>query len=877
MGVVCFMIGKGYGILYYFGDIEKKKLSDLLYRPELILAHTGELGRTETLEEHTALCTKYLRRIIEKKQLDHVLRGMEEQWLARASEDGRELYRKMLFHIIYLHDIGKINCNYQREILKNKNFNKDIEINNSNHSMLSAVIYINEFYNEIDQIPSGKERAILSIFLIMNAYVISKHHGGLDSLTTFIKKLREPDGEGNRIFMEQAPLYRQSYRKDILPDKGKQSLENMLMSMDKKIKYWETEKKEVSFELYVYIRFVASLLLSCDYYSTTEFKNQREVKDFGEIKDIREFYDVFKQQRLYQSIRCYEENEYGKQKTYDNLKDINVLRNELFLDAETSFLENPGESIYYLEAPTGSGKSMVSFNLAFRMLEHNSELNRIFYVYPFNTLIEQNMENLSKIFSDSEKINDIAVVNSLVPIRTMKRDSDKNDLEKKEESVVMSNNIDYVRSLLDRQFLHYPMILTTHVSLFRFLFGSDKEDLFPLAQIANSVIILDEIQSYKNSIWKEIITFLNHYARLLNIKVIIMSATLPNLSKLIDTEARAISLIQDRKKYFCNPIFKDRVELHFDLLDIQEDVMDGLVERVAESAKKDNINILMEFIYRKSADEAYKRICELEIVNKEVMLLTGESSSYERKQIIKAFKERKNIILIATQVIEAGVDLDSNIGYKDISLLDSEEQFLGRVNRHFLKEQEVGQVYFFNLDAAEILYKGDVRKERIHTLSNEEIRSVLMNKEFGLYYERILAYLIEHANRSDGFHEFVENSVSKFDFLSIAKRMNLIDEQFQYSIFFSRTIKVSETEELDGEEVWNNYVDLLEDNEMGYAEKRIKLQEASTKLNHFIYKTRKNDFPYEKHIGDLYYLSDTDRYFENGRFVREKFDGDIFL
>lgn len=863
--------------MYYFEDITKKNLSDLLFRPELILAHTAEDGRTETLEEHTELCTKYLRRIVEKKQLDHVFKGMEEQWFAWASEEGKALYREMLFHTIYLHDIGKINCNYQREILKNKNFKKDIEINNSNHSMLSAVIYINEFYDNIDKIPSRKEYAILSIILIVNAYVISKHHGGLDRLDAFIKKLREPDGEGNRILMEQAPLYKQSYRKDILHNNANEVLRIILEPMDKKIGYWEKEKKQASFELYVYIRFIASLLLSCDYYSTTEFKNQREVKDFGEISDIRDFYQIFKQERIYQSIRSYEKSEYGKQKSYENLKDINVLRNELFLDAECSFLENPGESIYYLESPTGSGKSMISFNLAFRMLEHNNELNRIFYVYPFNTLIEQNMENLSKIFGACEKIKDIAVVNSLVPIKTMEKDFGKSDFVKNEESDVLAKNVDYVRSLLDRQFLHYPMILTTHVSLFRFLFGSDKEDLFPLAQIANSVIILDEIQSYKNSIWKEIITFLNHYARLLNIKVIIMSATLPNLSKLVDTEVHAISLIKDRNKYFKNSIFKDRVKLHFDLLDIKDDVMDRLVEHVAESAKKDNINILMEFIYRRSADEAYKKICELEIENKEIMLLTGESSSYERKQIIKAFKERKNIILIATQVIEAGVDLDSNIGYKDISLLDSEEQFLGRINRHFLKEEEIGHVYFFNLDAAEMLYRGDVRKERIHTLSNEEIRSVLMNKEFGIYYERILAYLIKNADRSNGFCEFVENSVKKFDFLSVADRMNLIDEQFQNSIFFSRRIKVSETEELDGEEVWTDYIRLLEDNEMEYAEKRIKLQAASTKLNHFIYKTRKRDFPYEKHIGDLYYISDTDRYFENGRFVREKFDGDMFL
>jgi CRISPR-associated endonuclease/helicase Cas3 len=860
------------GVLFYFNNITKKELSELLCRPELVLAHTAEDGRTETLEEHSHLCTKYLRRIIEKKQLDNVLKGIEDQWLGGSSEEGRALYRDMLFHIIYLHDIGKINCNYQRQTLGNRNFHKNIEINNSNHSMLSAVIYINEFYDAIENITSEKEYVILSIFLVLNAYVISKHHGDFNNLKEFIRKLIEPDGEGSRLYTEQLSLFERSYSKEILHGNALEALKELVIPLNKKISYWEKEKKEVSPELYVYVRIVASLLLSCDYYATTEFKNQSEVKDFGEINDISEFYDIFKKASLYQNIRYYEKNEYGKIKSYERIKDINILRNELFLDAERCFLESPWENIYYLESPTGSGKSMMSFNLAFKMLEHNRELNRIFYVYPFNTLIEQNMENLRKIFGDSEKIKDIAVVNSLVPIKTMKRNNGHS-----EDSEVLSQDIDYVRSLLDRQFLHYPIVLTTHISMFRFLFGAHKEDLFPLAQIANSVIILDEIQSYKNSIWKEIITFLNHYTRLLNIKIIIMSATLPNLSKLIDTDVRAISLIKDRNKYFQNPIFKDRVKLNFDLLDIQEDVMERVVEHVAASAQKDNINILMEFIYRKSAEEAYKRICEIEIENKEVMLLTGESSAFERKRAVDAFKERKNIILIATQVIEAGVDLDANIGYKDISLMDSEEQFLGRINRHFLQEEEVGQVYFFNLDSAEILYKGDVRKERIHTLLNKELREILLKKEFGIYYERILAYLAKHADKSNGFREFMEECVSGFDFLSVASRMNLIDEQYQYSIFFSRIIKINETEVLNGEEVWDNYIRLLEDSKMEYAEKRIKMQEASTKLNHFIYKTRKNDFPYEKHIGNLYYLSDVEKYFENDRFVREKFDEDLFV
>ncbi|MBO1690626.1 hypothetical protein HJW02_13375, partial [Akkermansia sp. GGCC_0220] len=68
--------------------------------------------------------------------------------------------------------------------------------------------------------------------------------------------------------------------------------------------------------------------------------------------------------------------------------------------------------------------------------------------------------------------------------------------------------IDYNKALLNRIFINYPFVITTHVNLFNSFFGTSREELFPLINLCNSVIILDEIQSYRNSIWKEIINFL---------------------------------------------------------------------------------------------------------------------------------------------------------------------------------------------------------------------------------------------------------------------------------------------------------------------------------------------------------------------------------
>lgn len=859
-------------MLKYFENINVFSFKDNIKNSEKIMAHISEDNRKETLEKHIKLCIEYFEKIVRSKNLEGVLLSIEQALIPHLNSEGVLLYREMIYHTIYLHDIGKMNCNFQYHTMKNEFFKEmcSFDCNNSNHSMLSAMIYINEFYNKILQLPQNRDTAVLNIFLLLNAYVISKHHGNLDSMNEFIKRITEPDGEMTLLYTEQLSIFNKTYEKEILKGKANQVLLHMVKVTDILIAEEFAKDKEISIDYYIYVKLMASILLSCDYYATSEFKNQKEITDFGEINEVKKFYDVYKTNEIYKSIINYKNEKHEKKIDFNNVRDINVLRNELFIEAQNTLKSNISENIFFLEAPTGSGKSMVSFNLAFKLLEHSEKLNKIFYIYPFNTLIEQNMDTLKKIFANSDLLKDISVINSLVPFnKSYEIPENENEYSIAEESV------DYLKTLLDRQFLHYPIILTTHVSMFRFLFSFDKESLFPLAQIANSVLIFDEIQSYKNSLWKEIITFLSHYAKLLNIKIIIMSATLPDLCKLLDdTKVKSVDLIKDRDKYFLNPVFKDRVKFDFSLMNIKEDIFEKLMGHIAITAKKSGINILMEFITKKSAEEFYKIMCGSgKMKNKNIRLLTGDDSSYERKRIVNKFKKHKDIVLIATQVIEAGVDLDADIGYKDISLFDSEEQFIGRINRNFSANREKGIVYFFNLDNAGNIYKSDVRKEKIHTLENDDMKKLLVNKDFKTYYGRILSHLI---NRSDVFCDFLEKSVKTLDFKSVGEHMNLIDENYEYSVFLNRKIQISESELLDGEEVWNNYLEILSDKDMEYSEKRVKLFDASTLLNSFIYKTKKTDFTYEQRIGDLFYIPDGEKYFENGKFNREKFERNLF-
>lgn len=841
----------------YFNKEEKFKFSKYINKDYIFYAHLSD-QRKETLEEHLLLAEENLYRVFKTKNLKRVFENLEEKIFNKASEIEKKLFREMLLNLIFMHDIGKVNPKFQIKKMKNDLKIKGLEGSNySNHSMLSAVIYIDYYFKKIKQL-NKENRSIFVNIMIMNAYVISKHHGSLDSMAEFKNKLKEEDGEGYRLIENKLEILNNIYCDEFTLNNN--AIRQMFIVNSKYIDSLNNEGKITNF---IYEKLIFSLLLACDYYSTTEFMTDRKILSLGELDNIDEFYKAYKNTEVSGWIREYEEKEFGSYKDFSQVKDINVLRNEMFLEAERNFEEDINSCIAYLEAPTGGGKSNIAMNLSFKAIEKDRDINKIIYVYPFNTLVEQNMKNINKVFGEEKQlINKISVINSLVPIK--KTDNEGEDAE-------------FDEALLNRQFLHYPIALTTHISLFNYLFGISKDDSFPLIHLSNSVIVLDEIQSYKNIIWKEIIIFLKAYSEILNIKFIIMSATLPNLSKLIGTEEGSIKLIKNSERYFKSPVFKNRVELDFNFLE-SNDMAEDLLKHIKNKAINNDKKIVIEFIKKSSAYDFYNKLKDDYDIESEVLLMTGDDNSIDREEILDKVNKNKSMILVATQVIEAGVDIDMDIGYKDISILDSDEQFLGRINRSCKKLGS--KVYFFNLDAAQSIYKRDIRRNLKYTLVNEEMRDVLNNKEFSKFYSGILKDIVANTSRcnDDNIDKFIGECIGELDFKEVKDRMKLIDDdKNETTIFLSRVIKLKDGTCIDGECVWEEFIELLRNEDMEFAEKKIKLSEIRAKMSYFIYKIRGNqDFTYsdkvgKKRLGEIYFISDGERFFENGKFNKESF------
>ncbi len=794
----------------------------------------------ETIVEHIQLCIKYLKEIFELKRLDKIMVSFKNNLVSDLSDEGKEVFNELFINTIVFHDTGKINPIFQNDKMNNPAMNYMTPPPNldSKHSILSAYIYLGYFLNKISLLDKNDYK-ILKRITYINAFVISRHHSKIDDFRTcFIDKFDSDDKLEKRIIdWVNSDEFVKQFNVDFnfvpLKKKGR----NILF---KKLQKYKIDKQ---IDFYAYVRFLYSILVTCDYYATSEFYNDQKSISVMNDFDFKELIKQYNNTELIIKIR--------KKQTFEN--SINELRTEIFLEAEKTLIENCDKNIFYLEAPTGSGKSNTAINLSLRLIEKNNDLNKIVYVYPFNTLVEQNIASFNKIFDHSRILNNLAVVNSTTPIKI-----DENNPNK------------YQKALLDRQFLNYPIILTTHVSLFDTLFGDNRESAFGFYQLANSVIVLDEIQNYRIERWNEIINFLKEYAKVLNMKIIIMSATLPNLELLTNDNSNSVSLIKDCKKYFLNPVFKDRVKIDYGLLEI-ENVEEKLFEHVLKMNKLKK-KIMLEFIVRKSAEKFYRRL-KNEKLDCEVLFISGFDSILEREIIIDKVNTCNHLILVATQVVEAGVDIDMDIGYKDISKLDSEEQFMGRINRSCLKE---GIVYFFNLNKAANIYKKDERVSINLTLLNDEMKDILLNKNFNQYYQKLLTALVYKARKysDDNVENFFREAVACLNYKEVSKRMELIlDTRDRVTIFLGRKIKDVDGNEYDGNLIWTQYVELLQDNDMDYSKKIYQLSVVKSKMNYFMYQIdSKCQFDYKEQIGDIFYIEDGDNYILDGKLNTGLFD-----
>ncbi len=744
----------------------------------------------ETLEEHSALVLRYFNQNIEAHHLDAVIDKLILSLYDKV-DNATGNYIKLLFvNTIVYHDYGKINERFQADKMNNLHFKssalKDSFIG-STHSGLGAFIYLATHLDEI--ITQYKSNPLLITNCIHFSYSIFKHHSKRfddDCIYTigFADWKAKYDIVELRNFLGS---YLKAYQFDVNPKIVQLIGESDFLNHKSFFPY----KK--SFSLYALFRLNFSLLTASDYLATNEYMNQLPLEYFGVLtkERINELY-----QNVSQNVWINQAEKKGNyNKAVFELTDsyvtkntqtasgdnLNILRQEMAIEVLRNIRINHQSNLFYIEAPTGGGKTNLSALAAIELLKiYQGKYNKVFYVFPFTTLITQTCKSLKETLGlkDEEMVE-------LHSKAGMKVDDNKEDDDYGDEKLNYINNL----------FVNFPFAFLSHIRFFDILKTNEKETNYLLHRLANSIVIIDELQSYNPQHWDKVIYFVKQYAAQFNIKFILMSATLPKLDKLdvIKNQAQDfVYLLPDAKKlYFNNPNFSGRVSFNFDLFDRKDleltELADKLIHESKEYATKEfekakplgSVYTIIEFIFKRTATEFYQIIKNTDFFD-EIFVLSGTILEHRRRYIINFLKNKSNrkkkILLITTQVVEAGVDIDMDLGFKDRSLIDSDEQLAGRINRNVNKQGCT--LFLFNYNKEAIIYGNDKRLELTRKyIKREEHFDILKTKDFDRLYDLVLNDRNEWNNKEmvAGFSEY-ENKIKALKFESVHKDFKLIDQ-----------------------------------------------------------------------------------------------------
>lgn len=756
----------------------------LLVNSEQYLGHIHDKYPSESLLEHMRKVNEISCVLVERHFLndtiDRLLVGVVENIEQQGTKERLVHFIKRLFVATGLcHDLGKVNVNFQVDRMLNTKYFKHRETLLQppfGHSFLGAYLFICLFVSEIventDSLPDCEQNWRLSLTFFF-AYVIYKHHEGEWGKITEEKYLKSFIGK-----YEEFQDYLKAWRIEVEPKK----LESVFEFIKCIYKQFKRECK-IGFPLYALLKLNSSLLTAADYLATYEYMNGEKIRDIGILEDrtrvleIVNYFRSFEHNKAIYSLVDDFTFTCPRQKSKENL---NHLRMEMAIEVIQTVRANIDKRLFYMEAPTGGGKTNLSEIVVTELLEKFKDVTKVFYVHPFTTLSTQTYGSLKKTMGLTSE--ELAELHSKAPLHEKQ--------ESKDDGVYGNMKKDY----LDNLFALYPVTVLSHVKFFDILKTNQKENNYVLHRLSNSIVVIDELQSYSPNIWDKMLYLIAQYAYYFNIRFIIMSATLPKIGLLssvpLPEKVEFVDLLPHARKYLANPNFARRVHFWFDYFGQKVSIPFLVDEVIAKSreyactkSKTKSVHTIIEFIFKKSASDFYRLLSKAEHPFDEVFVLSGTILESRRREVINVLKNKenrgKNILLITTQVVEAGVDIDMDLGFKNKSLVDSDEQLAGRVNRNASKGE--CDVYLFQLDEAQVLYAGDERyKVTRDLISLDDYKLILTEKDFGKLYSLVLQK-VDEWNTIDFvenlYSNFLQNGVSKLDYMHVDKQFQIINQR----------------------------------------------------------------------------------------------------
>lgn len=463
-------------------------------------------------------------------------------------------------------------------------------------------------------------------------------------------------------------------------------------------------------------RMLYSCLVDADYSATEEFYDADYLlKSSGE---------TLQPQNLLERLRRHRD-EIRAQSTSDKM--LNVMRDNLYDDCIEAAEQSPG--LFTLTAPTGMGKTLDLLAFA---LAHARKWGqkRIFVVLPYLSIIEQNAKEYRLI------------VPGLL------------------ESHSQVKVTDETRQLSERW--SAPMIITTTVGFLEGLFACRAPDCRRLHQIANSVIVFDEAQSLPPKLLDATLHTLQELCEHDGCTVVLSTATQPVFQCRRNMRWHPQEIVKNIQALFASA---RRVEVEWR---VKESVP---LEQIAdEMAKLPSVCAILNL--RRHARRLYTLLKE-RCSEQELFFLSSDLCPAHREKMLKEVRGRLKkglpCRLVATQCIEAGVDIDFACMYRALAPFESVIQAAGRCNRNG-GPGSLGRVTVFLPDE-----EGKLYPDEWYESAANKLRVMLENHEVDLcsladikeYYRRLYSDAPEDSKE-------LRDAVKQLDYEGAAKAYRVI-------------------------------------------------------------------------------------------------------
>ncbi|WP_284141654.1 CRISPR-associated helicase Cas3' [Virgibacillus sp. LDC-1] len=560
----------------------------------------------------------------------------------------------------FLHDMGKYTDAFTTYI-ENAVLHRQIAAKKIDHSTAGAKYIYDCFYkgNDLDKF----------VVEIVGMAILS-HHSGIQN---FVQIDLSTSDYIRRVVEKDLPYYDEVKRNFEAVEGNRERVQRLFQEAVDEFGVFIQKVKPLA-NPYVYINYtqklVLSILLDADRTDTRRF----------EENDTTPLSMDFSFQARYKTMM----------KTVDKWKksteSINLLRSRISENCD--LIAGDASDIYTLSIPTGGGKTFASLRYA---LKHAAlyKKERIIYVVPYTTILEQNAQAVREIINDEKSV--LEHHSNVIDDRDQDEDYYGKPLQKKMQ--------------LGRDNWDYPIIFTTMVQFLDAFFQKGTRKTRRLHNLANAIIVFDEVQSvpyHHFSLFNTAVNFLHHIG---NSSILLCTATQPTVGEMkyaitLKDNAEMVPDLSNVVKAF------ERVELH-NL--VSKDGWDaGRIADEVEQIMMESQSVLIILNTKTAVRQLFEELQGRDIAT--TYHLSTSMCPAHRKEILAEIRLRlgnERIICISTQLIEAGVDISFETVVRSLAGLDSIAQAAGRCNRH--AERNKGDVYIIKAANENLKHLPEIR------------------------------------------------------------------------------------------------------------------------------------------------------------------------